>query len=329
MNTYRYILDKTSKKFQCPSCGRKRLVRYVDTLTGDYLPDHVGRCDREVNCQYHYTAFSYQKESSATVNRVYSSKSNAKQKTSHYLPYGLLEKSMAVNCENNFLQYVATLFNSETIQDVRRRFHIGTATHWRGATVFWQVDIAHFVRAGKIMLYHAETGRRVKEPYNRLHWVHSLMEKRGLLHDFELKQCFFGENQLAAYPDKTVAIVESEKTAVLMTVLLPDYLWLACGSANNLKASICEVLKDRNIILFPDLNCFDLWKKKAAYLGGIGFRVRTSTLLERYATANDRNNGLDLADFFIRTDKSGLAITDAGYPVLWDISDKLKIQTIK
>lgn len=319
MNTYRYILDKSSKKFSCPACGRKRLVRYLDTTTGEYLPEHVGRCDREVNCQYHYSVAMHQAEvNRPAVNRVYSRKSKVGQRKSHYIPYGHLERSMAVNDVNHFLQHVASLFSDEVMHGLKRRFHIGTATYWKGATVFWQVDTHNFVRAGKIMLYDAGTGNRIKEPYNHMHWVHSLLEKKGLLRDFELKQCLFGEHQLKGNKNKTVAIVESEKTAILMTVLLPDYLWLACGGSNNLKASSCEVLKDRSIILFPDLNCFDLWEEKAVYLRDIGFKVRTSTLLERYATDQDRRNGLDLADFFIRTDKSGLAVNDIGYPIFWD-----------
>jgi hypothetical protein len=34
--------------------------------------------------------------------------------------------------------------------------------------------------------------------------------------DFELKQCYFGEHLLEKYPEKPVAVVESEKTAVDM-----------------------------------------------------------------------------------------------------------------
>jgi hypothetical protein len=32
-----------------------------------------------------------------------------------------------------------------------------------------------------------------------------------------------------------IAIVESEKTALIMSLFLPDYIWMATGSKSNLK----------------------------------------------------------------------------------------------
>lgn len=49
---YKYTLQKGSAKSICPDCGKKTLVRYVDSVTGECLPDHYGRCDREINCGY-------------------------------------------------------------------------------------------------------------------------------------------------------------------------------------------------------------------------------------------------------------------------------------
>jgi rubredoxin len=44
----------------CPACGAKKVfVRYVDTETGRYLADHVGRCNRESNCGYHFKPKDY------------------------------------------------------------------------------------------------------------------------------------------------------------------------------------------------------------------------------------------------------------------------------
>jgi len=49
---FRYELDKSSKKFPCPSCGQKRFVKMLDLKMGDYIGDEFGRCDRVNNCGY-------------------------------------------------------------------------------------------------------------------------------------------------------------------------------------------------------------------------------------------------------------------------------------
>ena len=58
MNNHRYQLQKykgKKTKFQCPVCHDKHsFVKYIDTQTGQYLSDNVGRCDHEGKCGYHY-----------------------------------------------------------------------------------------------------------------------------------------------------------------------------------------------------------------------------------------------------------------------------------
>lgn len=47
-----YTFDKSSKKFVCPNCNKKRFVRFVNTETNNYLEDIYGRCDSETSCGY-------------------------------------------------------------------------------------------------------------------------------------------------------------------------------------------------------------------------------------------------------------------------------------
>jgi len=85
-------------------------------------------------------------------------------------------------------------------------------------------------------------------------WVHNKLKKSGTLpQDFNLQQCFFGEHLLALYPDKTVAIVESEKSALIASAVFPDLIWLPAGNLNGLSIEKCHVLKRRDVMLYPDL----------------------------------------------------------------------------
>ena len=95
-------------------------------------------------------------------------------------------------------------------------------------------------------------------------------------------------------------LVESEKTAVIMSHFIPDYLWLATGGKNGcFNREAMQVLRDRNVTLLPDLGATEQWKAKSAMLSEICKKVSVSDILERIATEEQRNQGLDIADFFL------------------------------
>ena len=123
------------------------------------------------------------------------------------------------------------------------------------------------VRTGKIMQYNPETGRRLKHESGAIDWVHNKLKKSGkLLEDFNLQQCFFGEHLLTIYPNKPVAIVESEKSALIASCIFPDLIWLAAGNLNGLSVEKCQVLKGPVVILYSDLGAFEKWNEKAKKL---------------------------------------------------------------
>ena len=53
--------------------------------------------------------------------------------------------------------------------------------------------------------------------------------------NWELTQCLFGEHLLSAIDEKqkTVALVESEKTAIIASCIMPKYIWLATGGKSQ------------------------------------------------------------------------------------------------
>jgi hypothetical protein len=193
--------------------------------------------------------------------------------------------------------YLASLFGEEVTRELVSRYFIGTANHWPGACVFWQIDIQGRIRTGKIMLYNPSTGRRIKEPFNYITWVHKALK----LPDFGLKQCLFGEHLLKAEPGKPVAIVEAEKTAIIASIYLPEFVWLAVGSLSNLSAERCQVLQGRNVTLYPDLKGFENWQARVKELEHLG-RFQVSGLLESKATETQRQKGFDLADYLVQID---------------------------
>jgi hypothetical protein len=293
--TFKYSLDKSSKKFTCPSCGKTRFVRYIDNSTNTYLPVTYGRCDRDINCGYHLKPGNEINKNDYLI----SSMSLLVTKNPDYIPYEILRTSLDNYKQNNFIQFLKTIFSRDIITYLIKYFLIGTSTYWPGATIFWQIDKNEQIHSGKIMLYDSASGKRVKEPFPHIQWVHKVTYIKD---DFNLKQCLFGEHQLSESPEeKIIAIVESEKTAILMTAYFPDAIWMATGSLSNINPFLFSSIRDRDIILYPDLNGFIKWKEKADLLIEHGFKVIVSNLLEKKASVHQKEEGFDIADFYINS----------------------------
>ena len=306
MNEHKYILEPykgMNTRYRCPSCQQrdKTFSRYIDTETGKHIHPTVGRCNRESNCGHHYTPKQYFQDNNISFDtpqpKAYKPRPVTPQpKSVSFIPVEVFKASLKAHETNHFVQFLITLFGVEVASQLVSRYFIATSKHWNGATVFWQIDTQGKVRTGKIMLYSPTTGKRVKEPFNHINWVHKALKQP----EFELKQCLFGEHLLI---DKTkpVAIVESEKTAVIASVYLPQFIWVAVGSLTNLNAEKCSILKGRTVTLFPDLNGFDKWSSKAKELSHLAI-FTVSDLLERKATEAERKQGFDLADYLIKFD---------------------------
>lgn len=299
---YRYQLDSSSKKFECPSCGKRRLVRYVDLENNAYLPEHIGRCDREIKCAYHCTPKSIKSYGhyEPILAPVQEPTIPFEDFEASWVEAELVQSTLQYYKQNNFVQFLYNKLGKKNSEVLIKRYEIGTSKYWKGATIFWQKDIKGNVRTGKVMLYNPKDGHRIKEPFSHIHWVHSLMLKQGLVDYFFLKQCLFGEHLLVENGNrKAIAIVESEKTAILMSHYYPNYEWLACGSLSNINKQLFEPLREYSIRLYPDLGALEKWKEKAYWLVKQGFRIEVSELLEQEASLAEQEQGLDLADFLL------------------------------
>lgn len=189
--------------------------------------------------------------------------------------------------KNNLYKFLCDKFGEHKTNKAFKDYYIGVTGNW---TIFWQIDIDTYVRSGKFIKY-LPNGRRDKDC--KASWEHAkTKEYKPVYPNFNLVQCFFGEHLIGKKP---IAIVESEKTALVASILLNRYTWIACGSKNGLNDVKCGVLANRSVILFPDLGCFKEWSEIAVKKG-----YSISNLIENKATEDDIRNGLDIADFLMR-----------------------------
>jgi len=211
------------------------------------------------------------------------------------VPFHYLRDSLSPN--SNFISFLQNHFSEEQINTVFEKYLLGATKNKE--VIFWQIDITGKIRTGKIMQYNPETGKRIKHQSGAINWVHNKLKKSKLLpDDFNLEQCFFCEHLLNTYPVKTVAIVESEKTACIASCVVPELIWLAAGSLNGLTFEKCQVLKNRNVILYPDLGAYEKWKSKAYEMQPHFIQpIFVSNLLELLAGINEKLAGLYIVDY--------------------------------
>jgi hypothetical protein len=314
MSEHKYILEPykgMNTRYRCPSCQQRdnTFSLYIDTEMGEHIHPTVGRCNRESNCGHHYTPKQYFQDNNISFDtpqpKAYKPRLVPPQpKPASFIPVEVFKASLKAHETNYFVQFLINLFGVEVSSQLVSRYFIATSKQWNGATVFWQIDTQGKVRTGKIMLYSPTTGKRVKNLELPVYWVHKALKQP----EFELRQCLFGEHLLI---DKTkpVAIVESEKTAVIASVYLPQFIWVAVGSLTNLNAEKCSILKGRTVTLFPDLNGFDKWSSKAKELSHLAI-FTVSDLLERKATEAEKKQGFDLADYLIKFDYKAFALSE-------------------
>ena len=324
MNTdYRYVLDKGSKKFRCPSCGKKRFVKYVDRKKDDYLPEKYGRCDREHSCGYWLNPYedNFDSIEDDWQDSIYGNSTDREQPDPEFIPYQLFDKSRSRYEKNTFVQFLLKLFNDSIVSELIQKYHIGTSNKINGGCIFYQIDIEGNIRRGKIMVYDSEGHKQ------RFGSVHNQL---GIDKDRYPDWRYFGEHLLTDDKDIPVAIVESEKTAIIASVYFPKYNWIATGTKSTLKAEYCNCLMGRNVTLFPDLGAYEDWQKKADDLSYF-CNINTSDLLENIAGAEEKQAGYDLADYLIQFDpkdfqaresdsqtKFDVELNDKGYPKSWD-----------
>ena len=310
----------------CPECGIKdSFTLYLDGDTHQPIHPMVGICNRAIKCGYHYPPKQYFLDNPTAIGRdaIHSVSNHQPHSVSNTLPsphgegsgvrslpigtmpFSYVERSASY--QSNFIRFLCEFMTEDQMKHIGDNYALGATKNKE--VIFWQIDTKGRVRTGKIMQYNPETGRRIKHESGAIDWVHNKLKRSGALpEDFNLQQCFFGEHLLKIYPDATVCIVESEKSALISAAVLTDCIWLATGGLNNLTVDKCEIMRGRTVILYPDLNAYDKWSAKAQQMNaffpspqgeGSGVRFSVSTLLEDIATPEAKAKGLDVADFMI------------------------------
>ncbi|MGN0874722.1 MAG: DUF6371 domain-containing protein [Akkermansia sp.] len=184
------------------------------------------------------------------------------------------------------------------------RYHLGKTRD--GGVIFWMIDEQQRLLDGKIMFYRPDCHRdHDRHPSS----VSYRLMRRGMLDgDWQHTHCLFGLHllhELAPTKPALIAIVESEKSAIICSERVGG-LWMATGGLSRLSPALLLPLKGHRIILFPDTDpdgtTYRQWLRLAREASELlGQPILVSDLLEKIATAEQKQRKIDLADLLIES----------------------------
>lgn len=133
-------------------------------------------------------------------------------------------------------------------------------------------------------------------------WLSTLLKAREpLIVSWCITHCLFGLH-LLGHTDKNVCVVESEVSAVILSELLPEYLWMAYATTAHLTPDLFAPLQGQRVILFPrtdpTLSTYLFFEDLAALVRKhYALDITVDTTLEDHATPAQKDHCIDLLDF--------------------------------
>lgn len=273
----------------CHSCGKTTLppVKYVDQKGNYYQWNELESKFVPLVLE---TSYSIVGQSTDNTNFNCKIQDKSVAKPIKYVGNDIVNRYLHVQQQNNLLSYISRTYGVENKEFVKNLYQLGTSKD--GGIIFWSINKQQKVQKAKVVYYN-NTGKRkqkFKVPYKNEDGYYS---------------CLFGEHLLGLpeYKNKPIILVESEKTAIISTINLPKFRWLAYGGINGLTKEKLEVLKGRNIILVPDmsLKAVSIMNKKLPLFSKLGINAKIWDMTNGKTDEQLKLEGwynCDLEDFF-------------------------------
>lgn len=218
----------------CPKCGKKTFIKFVYNSSNKFVDENNGYCKRGKYC----------------VNNSVQCTNKIKFHVFTFtIPGYHVEDALNNGYEKtNFAKYLILHLKKDAFE-LLKKYYVGSLFEKNSDyNIFWKIDNNFVVRSGVCTLYNEQFGYRLST---------SSMEKE--LEDdnrvISFANCFFGAHLINLYPEKDIAIVEDEKTAIISSHFWPEYNWLATGDIDLLywhEYSIYNILINKQVVIFTE-----------------------------------------------------------------------------
>lgn len=210
----------------------------------------------------------------------------------------LMQKSLCHYEHNNLVLFLNRRLGEGTMTKLMANYQIGTSKRWTGANAFWYLDQHGHPIDARVTCYDAETGQQNDKSQSE--WLSTLIGQQNPAVEKSVR--FYGLHLLNGQPRSPIGLVEEEKTAIVCSHFLSQYVWLSASSFEESfwMGSDMDFLIHRKAVLFPSLNSYCKMNKIAEVLNAKGVMAVVSEYLEQHADEQDRRQGMSIADFLLR-----------------------------
>ena len=179
------------------------------------------------------------------------------------------------------------MLSAEQMHRAAERYYLGKTRS--GKTMFWMID-------DMMQPLDARIGDT---------WVSQLLKQREpLLEYWPVKHCLFGEHLLIH--QNNVSIVESEASAVILSELFPESIWLAYVYTANLTPQLMQPLQGRNVTIYPrtdpTMSTYVFFLDYAEHVRKhYDINLRIDSTLENNATPEQKEQCIDILEFILKS----------------------------
>ena len=227
----------------------------------------------------------------------------------HQVDFILPSMAMVEACRANDFDFFQPAINAglltvDQMHHAAERYYLGKTKS--GEPIFWMLD-------------------EMLDPLDAHitdRWISSLLKRREpLLESWRPTHCLFGlhllmadvrslmadvDNRLTLTDNRSIAIVENEQSAVILSELFPESLWMAYATPSHLCPELLAPLQGHIVTIYPRTD-----ETMSTYLFFLDYAdvvrrrysldLHVDDTLEQYATPDQKSRCIDILDFIMET----------------------------
>ena len=202
---------------------------------------------------------------------------------------------------NTFIDFLLTLFDSPKVAAAVERYFIGGDSQCR--TIFPNIDTEGRCVGGAVIPYLVNGHRDKSKGASN---IHAELRRKDKTYPTQADQVLFGSHLLRHYPTASVGVVESQKSAVILSIIYPEIVWVATAGMLNFNERLLAPIYDRNVVCYPDFNGVQEWTERAKQLPFKNVRISDWW---RFAQ-NDKEDICDVVIRAVQEEKAPYNIPD-------------------